>query len=161
MKCRCQGEFCQYLMIIRSTPDRESAPTIPIVAIDVTSLPVKIHPATERAASENTSGNRDAIARYGMLYSSACTEKYAGECPGEAFFFFCSIILAFSLWKTMAAHYKNHILSAVPKAQWQQPNTPSKEIRKSRPRKFVTRTKKVIDPRKSHTHQNHTSSARQ
>jgi len=40
------------------------------------------------------------------------------------FFFFCSIILAFSLTKTMAAHYFIRFLSAVPKAHWQQPNTP-------------------------------------
>ena len=28
----------------------------------------------------------------------------------------------------MAANYKDHILSAVPKAQWQQPNTPIKKF---------------------------------
>jgi len=38
-------------------------------------------------------------------------------------FFFCLIILAFSLWKTMTAHYTIRVLSAVPKAQWQQSNT--------------------------------------
>ena len=85
MKCRCQGEFCQYLMVIRSTPDRESAPTIPIVAIDVTSLPVKIHPATERTRM--------------LLLDTACCIRVHGflttsfrhalrnmqeKCPGEA-----------------------------------------------------------------------------
>ena len=28
----------------------------------------------------------------------------------------------------MAANYRDHILSAVPKAQWQQPNTPIKKF---------------------------------
>jgi len=35
----------------------------------------------------------------------------------QRIFLFCLIILAFSLCKTMAAHYKNHILSAVPQGQ--------------------------------------------
>ena len=42
--------------------------------------------------------------------------------------FFCSIILAFSLTKTMAAHYFIRFLSAVPKAHWQRPNTPVKKF---------------------------------
>ena len=28
----------------------------------------------------------------------------------------------------MAAHYRDHILSAAPEAQWQQPNTPIKKF---------------------------------
>ena len=58
-------------------------------------------------------------------------------------FLFCLIILAFSLWKTMAAHYTNRFLSAVPKAQWQQPN-------KSRPRRFVTRTRNIRPKERTH-----------
>ena len=71
-------------------------------------------------------------------------------------FFFCSIILALSLCKTMAALYKDHILSAVPEAQWQQRNTPIK--------KFVHRAQgnsclapQEIDPRKDTPHMRHSS----
>jgi len=52
-------------------------------------------------------------------------------------------------WLTsMAAHYKN--------PQWQQPNTPNKEIRKIAPKKFVTRTKnKATQGKPNHTHATH------
>jgi len=77
--------------------------------------------------------------------------------PPSTYLFFCLIILAFSLCKTMAANYTKPYPVCRAEGSVAATQHPNKEIRETRPRKFVTRTKSLTTQGKqpSHTHATH------